>query len=729
MTVYAKVLSIAVVASLLGGCAASSSVEYSSSENSKMAENEEISQESSGPPAGDVTESESEDVAGSEGAVEDIDYTTGSPWLCSFLDSNITDDTQKPDLKDDFFLSCNLEYLQGIQYPEGYSIYGTTEAVAIQTLEDIADLFTGNTNAESHDAQLALNLYSLYMDWDSRNAVGVTPLKEMVDVVEAIDSIDAMSDYLSGTPLEDQLYKLYSFNIEADPDDSSSGIMVIGPPKLFLDDSDEYKELTSLGQVKKEAKSALVSRIMCKMGYTEEMAREKIENCLAFETKLSSQMISETGKRAPDYIDRVNNHYTLDELRRAQGSVPVLGSIKTAAGYPEADYYILQEPDWLTDLDSLYTDENLSEIKDYLIVRGTLSKAGLLDRECYDWSRECNNQINGSTGDIPVEVVASASVTDDLKWPVARLYCETYLSQDDKDRISDLIDEIVDEYRGILEEADFLTDTTKGKAIEKLNSITKGVLWPDDWSKYECSGLDIASASDGGKLWEAESAVSRYDIDQKIKDYLKPIDKDRWEFPPTEFNCGYDPSKNQMMILGAFARGDIYNSEMSDEVLYSRLGVVIGHEISHAFDSIGSQFDKDGNKKEWWTDEDRKVFEERNEKLEAYLNSITLWEGQENNGKIQTGEVCADMGGVKCMLRLASKKKDFDYDEFYRSFANLWASKASLNYVYYYLTDEHPMSYLRVNVPLQQYDEFLDFYGIKEGDGMYLSPESRVTIW
>ena len=729
MKVYEKVLSIAIMASLLGGCAASSSLEYSSSESSKMAEREDISQESSGSPEEDVKESESEDVAGSEGAGEDIDYTTGSPWLCSLLDSNITDNTQKPDLKDDFFLACNLEYLQSIQYPEGYSAYGTMEAATIQTREDIADLFTGNTEAMSHDAQLALNLYSLYMDWDSRNAVGVAPLKEMVDAVEAIDSIDAMSDYLSGTPLEDQLYKLYSFDTTADLDDSSVCILSIKPPKLLLDDSDEYKELTSLGQVKKEAKSALASRIMCKMGYTEENAREKIENCLAFETKLSSQMISETGKRAPDYIDRINNHYTHDELKRVQGTVPVLGSIETAAGYPEADSYLLLEPDWLTNLDSLYTDENLSEIKDYLIVRGIISKAGLLDRECYDWLRECFNQVNGSTGDLPVEIVVSASVSEDLKWPVARLYCETYLSQDDKDRISDLIDKIVDEYRGILEEADFLTDTTKGKAIEKLDAITKGVLWPDDWSNYECSGLDIASASDDGKLWEAESAIARYDIDQKIKEYSEPIDKEKWEYPPTVFNCGYDPSKNKMIILGAFARGDIYNSEMSDEVLYSRLGIVIGHEISHAFDSTGSQFDKDGNKKEWWTDEDRKAFEERNEKLESYLNSITLWEGQENNGKIQTGEVCADMGGVKCMLRLASKMKDFDYDEFYRSFANLWASKGALNFVYYYLTDEHPMSYLRVNVPLQQYDEFLDFYDIKEGDRMYLSPENRVTIW
>ncbi len=723
-----RVLSIVVMISLLGGCGALPSVNNSSA-SSRIAEREETLQESGGLSEEDVTESERDNIDGSAGSGEDIDYTSGSPWLCSFLENNITDNIQKTDLKDDFFLASNLKYLQSIQIPEGYSVYGTMEAVDMQSIEDLTGLFIGNTNAESHDAQLALNLYSLYMDWDSRNAVGVAPLKEMVNVVEAIDSIGAMSDYLSRTPLEDQLYMLYSFDTSADLDDSSVCVLYIEPSKLLLDDSDEYKELTSLGQVKKEARSVLVSRIMCKMGYTEVKAREKIENCLAFETKLSAQMISESEKREPDYMDRINNHYNRDELEKAQGSVPVLGSIETAAGYPESDSYLLLEPEWLANLDSLYTDENLSEIKDYLIVRGILSKAGLLDRECYDWLRECFNKVNGSTGDLPVETVASLLVSDDLKWPVARLYCETYLSQNDKDRISDLIDEIVDEYRGILEEADFLTDTTKGKAIEKLDALGKGVLWPDDWTKYECKGLDIASDSDGGKLWETESAIFRYFTDQKIKDYSKPIDKEKWEYPPTEFNCCYLPGRNCMMIFGAFARGDIYNSEMSDEVLYSRLGMVIGHEISHAFDSTGSQFDKEGNKKEWWTDEDLKAFEERNKKLESYLSSITLWEGQENNGKIQTGEVCADMGGMKCMLRLVSKKEDFDYDEFFRSFARLWASKGSLNFAYFYLTNEHPIPYLRVNVSLQQYDEFLDFYDIKEGDGMYLSPESRVTIW
>ena len=156
--------------------------------------------------------------------------------------------------------------------------------------------------------------------------------------------------------------------------------------------------------------------------------------------------------------------------------------------------------------------------------------------------------------------------------------------------------------------------------------------------------------------------------------------------------------------------------------------MVIGHEISHAFDSTGAQFDQDGNMKQWWTDEDWAAFSERNEKLNEYFKKIHPWEGQDL-AENKTGEACADMSGMKCMLRMAAKKDGFDYDRFFRSYADFWMEKGTLTITYIYCDDEHPLPYLRVNCTLQQFDQFLDFYGIKEGDKMYLAPEDRVNIW
>jgi putative endopeptidase len=182
-------------------------------------------------------------------------------------------------------------------------------------------------------------------------------------------------------------------------------------------------------------------------------------------------------------------------------------------------------------------------------------------------------------------------------------------------------------------------------------------------------------------------------------------------------------------ILGAFARGNIYSPDMSDEEMYAKIGYVIGHEISHAFDRTGSQYDADGNLNSWWTEEETAAFRKKDEKLAAYYNAIHPWAGQDLHGTILTGEACADMGGIKVMLKLAEKKEGFDYDRFFRAYAEMWQQKATLPYIYSLIEDTHPLCYLRINTVLQQYDEFLDYYGIREGDGMYLSEKDRVNIW
>ena len=320
-------------------------------------------------------------------------------------------------------------------------------------------------------------------------------------------------------------------------------------------------------------------------------------------------------------------------------------------------------------------------------------------------------------------------VSGALKWAVAQLYTEAYLHEEDKERITELVNEIKKAYHGILEDADFLSDETREKAIEKLDAIRPCVLYPDSWEKYEYKGLDFKGPKDGGTLWEALQAIEAYEAKEEIEEFLNPVDKEKWTVSPQTFNCGYQPLTNSIYILGAYARGDIYNSEMSDEEVLAKLGVSIGHEISHAFDRTGAQFDKDGNMKNWWTKEDKEEFKKRNAKLAEYYNAIHPWEGQDLKGSIMTGEACADMAGMKVALRVASEKENFDYDKFYRAFADLWFVKENLMMARAGIEDEHPLQYLRINCTLQQFDEFLDYYGITEGDDMYLAPEDRVNIW
>ena len=661
-----------------------------------------------------------------EGSQDIKDFSNGTPWPIIDLDGVVTQDTPT-DVKDNFALFANKDKIISRELKKDDSIVGTMYDAILAGEKDEQLMYTGD-EPESHDAKLAYDLFHLMIDWDSRNKVGVEPLKKQTDAVESLDTIDKLTVYLRDTPKTEQLGGLWYAGGEKNLEDSSKRIIEVGNDKLLLMDSEEYSKPTEFGKVLKDAKMKLARRMLVKLGYTEDEAQQKTDNALAFETKLAPSIYTAEENGSEDIYERANNHYTWDELKEAEGKLPILELLENT-GYPKQDDYIVSNPETLKKLNELYTEENLPLMRDLMIVKGVISAASDLDRECFEWSEECSNEIEGIDAEPDDKAIAAGYISGALKWAVAQLYTEAYLHEEDKERITELVNEIKEAYHGILEDADFLSDETREKAIEKLDAIRPCVLYPDSWEKYEYKGLDFKGPKDGGTLWEALQAIEAYEAKEEIEEFLNPVDKEKWTVSPQTFNCGYQPLTNSIYILGAYARGDIYNSEMSDEEVLAKLGVSIGHEISHAFDRTGAQFDKDGNMKNWWTKEDKEEFKKRNAKLAEYYNSIHPWEGQDLQGSIMTGEACADMAGMKVALRVASEKENFDYDKFYRAFADLWFVKENLMMARAGIEDEHPLQYLRINCTLQQFDEFLDYYGITEGDNMYLDPEDRVNIW
>ena len=518
---------------------------------------------------------------------DEPDYTTGTPWPCIDLDGVVTEETTA-ELKGNFALAVNKDKILALEIPEGYSSAGATVDLAIQAAEDLKNMFLGDA-PEGHDARLAYDYFRLLMDWDSRNAVGVAPLKAQTEQVEAIGSIEELSAYLSATPPEDQLSAVWMCGSGEDLLDSSHRIMIVADAELLLGDSAEYAALTPYGEIGKQAITELAEKMLLKLGYSEDEAAQKIDNCFAFETMLAPAIYTSEEKHRPDYYSRVLNYVGLDDLKQMQGSLPILETFANM-GYPEAEAYLVLNPAGLEKLNALYTEANLPLLKDYILVHGVISKSADLDRECYEWRNAYRNAVTGATGMLDDATAFSSKVSEALKWPTAEMYAATYLKQEDKDRIAAMIDEILEAYHGIIEEADFLSDETRAKAIEKLDSITPNVLYPDSWEKYSCEELNFAGPEDGGTLWEASRQIAGYTLAESVKEYSEPVDKEKWGDAPQTVNCFYNPLNNSLYILGAYAQGGMYNSEMSDEELLAKLGTVIGHEISHAFDSTGAQF-------------------------------------------------------------------------------------------------------------------------------------------
>ncbi|MBR3203401.1 MAG: M13 family metallopeptidase, partial [Solobacterium sp.] len=491
-----------------------------------------------------------------------------------------------------------------------------------------------NGQPQSHDEKLVTDLYGLLMDWEGRDAAGVAPLEEMTNHIEGISSIDALTQYFVHSEFNDVMSDLINVGLNSNYSDSSRNVIYIDSCSLILEDSAEYSQLTDNGKLKKEAYTELLVKMLVKIGYSQEEAVKKIENCLTFEGRLSPAIYTKREMQEPDIIAKINNQYTRDELKASEGIFPLLEQLEERYGIPENVTHMVMSPQYFEKLNTVYTDEYLPEIKDYLIVHTVLGMAQYLDHECYLWNCECQNKINGVSTMLEDDATFARLTGKLLPWPTARLYSSTYLSETDKQRITTLVNEVIEEYHGIIEEADFLSQATKDKAIEKLDAMGTKILYPDDWTPYSCSELNFAGKEEGGTLLDAINAIAEYENREMIEDSLALNDRSEWLETPLYFNCAYDRNSNTMYIFGCFARGEIYNSEMSDEELYAKMGMIIGHEISHAFDATGAQFDKTGTVANWWTDEDRAAFEQKNAKLAAYFDNIHPWAGQDFKGSI-----------------------------------------------------------------------------------------------
>ena len=325
------------------------------------------------------------------------------------------------------------------------------------------------------------------------------------------------------------------------------------------------------------------------------------------------------------------------------------------------------------------------------------------------------------------------AVRSKLPSQMARAFFEKYDPTKMKEDIIRLCEEVIGFYRKMISGEDWLTEETRAKAIEKLDKMRIMAVSPEKWPDYsELSFEGLGYFDCMLEIARVERVINRSLVDQ-------PADPDLWyntgdgdEFNDVlSDNAAYGADVNQIAILRGILGGGFYREDMSDEELYGAIGLVIAHEITHAFDPTCSQFDADGRLNNWWTEADNAAFDARAKKLIDYLNGITVFSGLQVQGENVQGEVVADMGSVKCLLSLLEEKKEnVDYRTFFETVAKTWREVITWEAEYYYLMmDPHPMNYLRVNAVLQQFPQFHETYGIKEGDGMWLAPEDRIPVW
>lgn len=630
-------------------------------------------------------------------------------------------------LKDDFAAAINRDWAENVKIREGAENVSARTEQTDNINEAKLAVLTGEKK-DDQDLTSLQNYYALLTDWDTRNKEGLDPLKPYVEDLMSISSVEEMTKYYSdpgrnlyGTPM-------VSVSIIPEPLDPFVNMLCIQNVSLLSDEPDDYQEgaqETAGLAIKHKTAEYMLKRL----GYSESEANDIFDTAKGFERKFLPGIEAIMADISGDPTSTL----TIAEFEEKYKKLP-FADIFRSLGY-DVDFkgkIMVGYTKIVDSFDENYSDENIEGIKAWTLVNTLLDFTKYCDFETYEETAK----LNGSKTINDADSYALKVMEDTVPSMVDQMYVNYCFDKSIKPQVEELTDMMVKAYRKMLMEEDWLSDETKAIAIEKLDNIKLHICYPEKVYDVKCDA--IGAATEGETALSAIIKGRRYFRLSEAAPLSWKNDGTYWRYDTYYSTLGaiYMPQDNSMNILAGICGGDYYDESWPLEKKLGGLCMIVGHELTHAFDTTGANFDKDGAQTIWWTDEDGKAFQERVDKLLKYYSELAPMPqvsdatyGEEGAQLIQ-GEAISDLGSLKCLLSIAKEQEDFDYDTFFKQIAIIQKQaryeEAEKEYVN---TNDHPVEAYRANVPLQNYDDFLNFYNIKEGDGMYLAPEDRITVW
>lgn len=653
---------------------------------------------------------------------KEIDYTDGSPWVDSNIDGVVTADTQT-NLKDDFYLAVNKDEILNLQFVDGDEKVSKTFSMEHTISKNVHDLIVKD-NPQTKEEKILHSYYLALKDWDTRSKLAKERVKEHLEKIDNLKNVKDYCENLYDWKADNAFKGLFSVGLAPTEEDASiTGARII-IQSFILGDASEYEEKSDFGQLDFDFNLELYRYALDVMGLDSSQADHEFEAMIAFETKLAQHAMTAEEMTGADSVSQTYNYFSIDEIDEMLGSNIRFREMLEQNHFVPADKIKVSEPNLLSFIGTVLNDNAfLDEIKNWEKVRYIISMVE-------EYSKEANEhyqEIQANTFGVEIKskeqqiIEAVGAELDDV---TQIAYVNKYANKEMKSQIEKLCEDIIAEYKKMLSDCDWIEEQTKKAALEKLEHMKIHAVYPDKFP--DISALDII----GMNYYEAKQVIWENNVDQKIKQLNQKMDSDIWLSTPLDTNAFYSPEQNTITICLGILGENTFTVDMKTEEIYGRIGSIIGHEISHAFDSKGSQFDQEGNFKDWWTKKDKKKFDEKIEKVRSYFNGISIYGDKKLDGKILDGEATADITSIECLLRIAKGTPDFDYDLFFRSYADFWAMKETANSADEdYMYDTHPPMYLRVNATVQQFDEFLDTYDVTKGDEMYLALKDRIVVW
>ncbi len=395
----------------------------------------------------------------------------------------------------------------------------------------------------------------------------------------------------------------------------------------------------------------------------------------------------------------------------------------------KADKVIVTDVGLVKKSAELLTDENIDTLKTYTKALLLMSVGGLLSEDFSKAGQEFQAEMFGVEGEKTNEEIALMTTKAIMSDYLSQEFAERYFTKEAKADVEQMVKEFIEVYKERIKNLDWMSEATKAKAIKKLDKMTIKIGYPDQWND-PLSKVTIKSYEDGGSLFDNIIAIVKANKANSVASLGKPVDKNSWMMSVYDVNAYYNPLNNEIVFPAGILQAPFYDLNAKHETNLGAIGMVIAHEISHAFDNLGSAYDENGNAVDWWTPEDYKKFQEKCEQVIAYYDGVEVIPGVYNNGKLTVSENIADLGGMAASLQVLSKTKNPDYKAYFEGYATIWRTTMNKEIAAYMSTvDTHSANKVRVNRTVSSFPEFYKAYEVTEKDAMYVAPEDRVSIW
>ena len=632
---------------------------------------------------------------------------------------------------DDFFRYVNGTWADTTEMPADKSRYGLFDKLRDESQEHVKAIIEESASgdfAKGTDEQKVGDLYNSFLDWDVRDARGIEPLQPELDRIDAISDYDELAVYFAGATKR-ALDAPFGVGQLPDPKDPQRYAIVAGQSGLGLPDREYYLKDDEKSEEIRNQYVAHIAKMFDLAGLGDGAAAA--DTIMALETRIATEHMTKEQSRR--YLENYNK-VDLADLSALMPNFNWDGFLAELeiSNVPFIGVFTM---DYLKALDGIITDTDLDTWKTYLTWSALNNAAGRLTRELDAQNFEFYGKVLSGTEEQREDWRRATNLVDGTVGEVVgKVYVKQHFPPEAKERMLELVGNLVRAYEKSIKELDWMTDTTKAEALDKLSKFHPMVGYPDKWRDY--SALEIEADDLYGNIERAAMAEFRRQRDR----HDGPVDKLEWGMNPQTVNAYYHPLNNQIVFPAAILQPPFFNMEADDAVNYGAIGAVIGHEIGHGFDDSGSTFDGDGVLRNWWTDEDRAAFEKRTGALVSQYNEFMPFEDLPVNGEFTQGENIGDLGGIT--IGLLAYQMSLDGEEapvidgftgpqrVFLGFGQIWRGIIRDEELRRRIaTDPHSPAIYRANGPVRNVPEWYEAFDVAETDALYLPPEERVKIW